>query len=141
VRGKVETLSQKLVNICVTATKLGKLQKEIYRHFLNSVIHPYIKIDKFLLIIDSWGGQTNPAIYNEKCLDESDEPTCTLKIIPSKCKPLCQPCDTYFYRQVKNYIGKFQNCPVLTAAKRNLSGREDCIKYTHRQPIASTRLQ
>ncbi|GFG36753.1 hypothetical protein Cfor_09455 [Coptotermes formosanus] len=41
---------------------------------------------------------------------------------------MCQPCDVCFYRQVKNYIGKFHNCQVLIAAKRELSSREDCIK-------------
>jgi hypothetical protein len=85
---KVEILSQTLGNVCVTATKSGKLQKQTYEHFLNSVVHAYVKKDKFLLIIDSWGGQTNPAIYNEEFLDENDEPTCTLKIIPPKCVSL-----------------------------------------------------
>lgn len=27
---------------------------------------------------------------------------CTLKIIPPKCTPLCQPCDVYFYKRVRN---------------------------------------
>jgi hypothetical protein len=71
---------------------------------------------KFLLIIDSQGGHTNPALNDEKFLDRSDEPTCSLKIILPKCRPLCWPCDMYFFRQVKNYIAKFQNCPVFTAA-------------------------
>jgi hypothetical protein len=94
---------------------------------LDNVIKPYVKKDKFLLILDSWGGQINPAIYDEKFVDENDEPTCSLKIIPPKCTPLCQPCDVYFYKQVKNYIAKFQNCPVIIAANRELSSREDCI--------------
>ena len=36
--------------------------------------------------------------------------TCTVKIIPSKCTPLCQPCDVYFYRQVKIFIKKLKTC-------------------------------
>jgi hypothetical protein len=119
VREKMETLPQKLGNAHVMATKSGKLQKETYEHFLNSVTHPSIKKNKFLLSIDSWGEQTNPAIYNKKFSEENDEPTCTLKIIPPKCTLLCQPCDVYFYRQFKNYTGKFQNCPVLTAPNAN----------------------
>jgi hypothetical protein len=82
----------------------------------------------FLLILDSWGGQINPALYDEKFVDENDVPTCSLKIIPPKCTPLCQPCAVYFYRQVKNYIAKYQNCPVIIATNRELSSREDCIK-------------
>jgi hypothetical protein len=34
-----------------------------------------------MLILDSWGGQTNPALYDKKFVDENDEPTCSLKII------------------------------------------------------------
>jgi hypothetical protein len=33
---------------------------------MNKVIKPYVKKDKFLLTLDSWGGQTNPALYDEK---------------------------------------------------------------------------
>jgi hypothetical protein len=54
-----------------------------------------------------------------------DESTCSLKIILPRCTPLCQPCDVYFYKQVKNYIAKAQNCLVLTAANREPSSWED----------------
>jgi hypothetical protein len=67
------------------------------------VIWPYIKKDVFLLIADFWEGQINPAIYSEKFLNENDEHTSTLEIIPPKCTPLCQCCSVYFCRQVKNY--------------------------------------
>jgi hypothetical protein len=60
---------------------LGKLQKETYKHFLENVIKPYVKYDKFTLILDPWGGQTNLALYDEKFLNENYEPTCSLKII------------------------------------------------------------
>jgi hypothetical protein len=53
-------------------------------HFKDKVIKPYVKKDKFLLILDSCGGQTNPALYNEKFLNENNEPTCSLKIIITK---------------------------------------------------------
>jgi hypothetical protein len=109
---------------------------------LDNIIKPYVKKDKFLLILDSWGGQINPALYDKKFVDENDEPTCSLKIIPLKYTPLCQPCDVYFYRQVKNYIAKFQNCPVIIAANRELSSREDYKNTcTHTQPITGTHLQ
>jgi hypothetical protein len=101
----VKTL-QKFGNVFVTASKSGKLQKETYKCFLNIVIKSYVKKDKFLLILVSWRGQTNPALYDEKFLDENYGPTCSLKIILPKCTLLCQPCDVYFYRQVKIYIAK-----------------------------------
>jgi len=92
-----------------------------------------------MLILYYWRGQTNsPALYDEKLLDENDEPTCKLKVIPPKCAPLCPPCDVYFYRQVKNYITKIQDCQLITADKREVSSREDCIKLHATQTITST---
>jgi hypothetical protein len=32
-----------------------------------------------VLILDAWGGQNNPEIYDGKFLDENIEPTCSLK--------------------------------------------------------------
>lgn len=44
---------------------------------------PYVQKNKFLLLIDSWDGQTNVTMYDEIFMDEHDEPSCTIKIIPS----------------------------------------------------------
>jgi hypothetical protein len=95
-----------MLNIFVTATKSGMTQKEIYKHFLCNIIKPYEKKDKFILILDSWGGHTNPALYHKKFLYENDKPTYSLKIILQKCTPLCQPCNVYFYRYVKDITVK-----------------------------------
>jgi hypothetical protein len=81
-----------------------------------------------MLILDSWRGQNNPAIYNKKFLDDSDKLTCTAKILPPKCITLHHPCGVYFYRQAKNYITKIQNCPDLIADYHEVSSRKDCIK-------------
>jgi hypothetical protein len=87
----------------VTVTKSGNLQNEVYERFLVNVIKPICeKKNKFLQILHSHERQTsNPAHYNEKCLDENDKLACLLKIIQPKCTSLCQPCDVYFHRQVK----------------------------------------
>lgn len=55
-------------------------------------------------------------------------PTCMNQVIPGKCTPLVQPCDVYFYRQVKNLIKRLQNCSTLMEQKRKINSREDCIK-------------
>ncbi|CAK9805826.1 hypothetical protein ANTPLA_LOCUS4678 [Anthophora plagiata] len=60
---------------------------------------PYVGEDPFLYILDSWGGQTKQELYDKKFKDSNDLPTCTLKVIPPKCTPICQPCDVYFHRQ------------------------------------------
>lgn len=54
--------------------------------------------------------------------------TCTVKVIPPKCTPICQPCDVYFYRQVKNFIKRLQNCSYLIDNEREIARREDAIK-------------
>jgi hypothetical protein len=59
---EVKTLSDRVRNIFVTATKSGKLKKETYEHFLDNVIKLYVKKGKFLLILDSWGRQTDPTL-------------------------------------------------------------------------------
>lgn len=104
-------------NIFVTATISGKLQEETYEQFLGSVNKSYVKYgDKFTLILDSWVRQNNPSLHGEKY-----DRTCWLKIIPPKCTPVYQPSDGYFCKQVKNYIGNFQNCPLFMAANCELS--------------------
>ena len=84
--------------------------------------------ENFLLIIDSWGDQTKPEIYDEIFKNDYNLPTCTLKVIPPKCTPLVQPCDVYFYGQVKNLIKNLQNCFYLIENKRQINSREDSIK-------------
>jgi hypothetical protein len=41
---EVEILSQNFGNVYGTATKLGKLQKQTFEHFLKNVMHPLKKI-------------------------------------------------------------------------------------------------
>ena len=72
-----------------------------------------MKATPFVFIIDSWGGQTDAPMHDELFEDSYGEATCNLKIIPPKCTPLCQPCDVYFYRQVKNFLNRLQNAPAL----------------------------
>ena len=57
-------------------------------------------------LIDSWGGQTRLEMYDEIFQDDNEMPTRTVKIIPPKCTTSVQPCDVYFYRQVKNFLKK-----------------------------------
>jgi hypothetical protein len=42
----------------------------------------YEKKNKFQGILDPWGEHINSALYNKKFLDEKDESTCSMKIIP-----------------------------------------------------------
>jgi hypothetical protein len=137
----VKTLSVKFGNVFVTVTKSGKLQKETYEQFLDSEIKRYVKKNNFVLILDSWGGQMNPSLYDEKFAKNNDS-TYSLKIILLKCTPVCQPDGVYFYGQVKNYIAKFENCLVLLAGSHELSARRDYKNAcTHTSPVMGACLQ
>lgn len=65
---------------------------------------------------------------SERVKDDNDLPTCTLKVIPPKCISICQPCDVYFYRQVKNYIPKIQSYWTLCNQNSDLTTRKDMIR-------------
>ena len=41
---------------------------------------------------------------------------------------VCQTCDVYFYRQIKNFIKRLQNCSYLIEREREIASREDAIK-------------
>lgn len=124
----VDEYAAKYKNVVITSSKSGKLTTALYTKILTDVIKPYVQENKFLLLIDSWGGQTNPQLYDELFQDEEGLPTCSIKVIPPKCTPLVQPCDVYFYRQVKNFIKKIQNCSYLIEQEKEITSREDCIK-------------
>ena len=95
---------------------------------MEKIIQDYVKATPFVFIIDSWGGQTDAPMHDELFEDSYDEATYTLKIIPPKCTPLCQPCDVYFYRQVKDFTKSLQNAPALLKEQREIASREDAIR-------------
>lgn len=128
VKKKVDALTDKFKNVIVACTKSGKFTKQLYEEFLKSFILPYVKQKKFLFIIDSWGGQTDQLLYDHVFVDERKACTCTIKVIPPKCTPICQPCDVYFYRQVKIFTKKIQNAPDLLKNNREIASREDSIQ-------------
>lgn len=128
VQKSVNEYARKYTNVVITSSKSGKLTTALYKDFLNTCLKPYVGREEFLLIIDSWGGQTRPELYDEIFQDQDKSPTCTMKVIPPKCTPLVQPCDVYFYRQVKNLIKRMQNCAYLIEIDREINSREDCIK-------------
>ena len=66
--------------------------------------------------------------FDDIFTNESDKVTCTVKVIPPKCTPLCQPCDVYCYRQMKNIIKKLQNASALLKEKKEIHSCEDALQ-------------
>ncbi|XP_067214158.1 uncharacterized protein [Linepithema humile] len=115
-------------NVHVTASKSGKLTKDHFSQFVVSIIKPYCNDNKFLLILDLWAGQTDPAHFNSVFTDDDGNCSSTVEIIPPHRTPYCQPCDVYFFRQVKNFVQRIQNSVEVLQQNRQLSSREDAIK-------------
>ena len=77
---------------------------------MDNVIKPYVQDNNFIIVLDSWDGQTNAA--SSKKFDEFGS-SCTLQVISKGCTPYAQPCDVYFFRQVKLLVKRLQNATVL----------------------------
>ncbi|XP_049826933.1 uncharacterized protein LOC126266625 isoform X1 [Schistocerca gregaria] len=124
----VDKLMKVLLNVIVMSSKSGKLTTQLYCSFLSSVMLPHTKKEKFLLIIDSWGDQTNPGLYDEIFTDDEGLGTCIVKVVPPKCTPIYHPCDVYFYRQFKHLIKRLHNCSYLIEREREITTHEEAIK-------------
>jgi hypothetical protein len=129
VQKSVDKYSRKYSNVVTTSSKSGKLSTALYKKFLTDVMTPYVQENKFLLLVDSWGGQTNPQLYDDIFQDENGLPTCSIKVIPPKCTPLVQPCDIYFYRQVKNFIKKFKTAHISSRGNEKLHPEKTALKF------------
>jgi hypothetical protein len=130
IKKEIDELLKICKNVVVVCSKSGKLTSNLYEQYLQTILKSYVANNQFLLIVDSWGGQKNIHMYNENFTDDVNKPTCNLQIISPKCTPICQPCDVYFYRQVKIIIKRIQNCPdiLIDGEKVELNSRYDAIK-------------
>ncbi|XP_076545771.1 LOW QUALITY PROTEIN: uncharacterized protein LOC117611086 [Osmia lignaria lignaria] len=131
VKAEVNEILKLCKNVIVVCSKSGKLSSDLYKKYLEKVIKPYVGNNPFLMIVDSWGGgHKNIHMYNEIFVNSENRPTCNLQIIPPKCTPICQPCDVYFYRQVKILNKRIQNYSQHIMAdreKKELNTRYDAI--------------
>ena len=127
VQTRVNELSNQFGNTVITCSKSGKLSANLLQDFVNNVLKPYVKDCNFLLLLDSWSGHKNHDMFNQ-FVNSDSEKTCQLKIIPPGCTPLVQPCDVYFYRQVKYFIKELQNSTYLLKEDSQISSRADAIK-------------
>lgn len=123
VQETVNSLAEEFKNVVVTCSKSGKLSTPIYQDYLRKIVAPYVGENGFMLMVDSWTGQTNLEMYDEIFVDSESLPTCTVKVIPGKCTSMCQPLDVYFYRQVKIFIKTMQNNVILIDEKREINTR------------------
>jgi hypothetical protein len=93
----------KASNIHITCSKSGKLTKSHIQYWAEEVLKPSVE-ENFLLLLDSWSGQTDCSIFDEIFDDDIE---CEHLQIPPKTTSHIQPCDKYFFRQWK-YL--YQRC-------------------------------
>lgn len=79
---KVDYLMREYENAYVTCSKSGKVSKVIYTEFLRKCVSPYVEQKNFLLLIDSWGGQTDATLYDDIFENERGKVSCTIKVTP-----------------------------------------------------------
>lgn len=124
----VDNLVEEFGNVYATASKSGKLSKQHVSVFAEKIIAPYVGSNDFLLILDSWGGQTEPALFHSLFTNDDGDRTSHIEVIPPHCTDTCQPLDVYFHRQLKAFIKKLQHDIYLLQNNRAITTREDAIK-------------
>lgn len=124
----IQKLMRKYGNVFVTASKSGKLTKNLFNTFVKEIIKPYCRNNDFLLILDLWDGETDTVHFNSIFTDDDGNSSSMIEIIPPHCTPYCQLCDIYFFHQVKNFNKKFHNSQEIVQRRKELSTQEDAIK-------------
>ena len=110
-------------NVTVTCSKSGKLTSSLVEYWIQNVLKPAVGDEKVLLLLDVWGGQTDPALY-------STMKHLRLEIIPKKTTSMIQPLDLTFNRQYKRLVRTIYDHVRLYDLNCNLSQRNNIIKLT-----------
>ena len=119
-------------NICVSASKSGKLTKGHLVEWFSKVYFPNVQSETTLLI-DSWTTYNDENAIN-RC--KPDDKTLSILRIPPKTTALIQPCDVFFFRMWKSFVRKISDRILLDDLKVNLHDRNEIMKIqslTHNQ--------
>ncbi|CAF2838549.1 unnamed protein product, partial [Rotaria sp. Silwood2] len=110
-------------NVTATCSKSGKLSSSLVKYWIQKVLKPAVGNEKVLLLLDTWGGQTDEQLYSKmKHL--------RLEIIPKKTTAMVQPLDITFNRQYKHLVRTVYDHVRLYDIDCNLSQRDNIIKLT-----------
>ncbi len=111
-------------NIHVSCSKAGKLTKTHITYWAEKVLQPSVSED-FLLLFDSWSGQTDPSSY-DGIFD--DDITCERMQIPPKTTGDIQPLDRYFFRQWKYLKQKICDRIAIDRIDIDITSRNNILK-------------
>ena len=120
----VKTRSFKPDNVVVTCSSSGKLTSSLVTYWRDNCLLPSIP-GKCLLLSDSWSAQSDPKLYEKSMCGGKD--IVGLEIL-SKTTSDLQPLDTFFNRQIKNFIKKVHQLVALDEIDVHMSDRNNIIK-------------
>ena len=113
-------------NVVIQCSKSGKTTTAIHKVFLNEIIKPNVSSKKVLLLLDSWGGQTDQIHFDEAFPKPYES---KLMLVPPATTPLIQPCDVYFFRQWKYLAKRITNfCMLHFTGQISMSDRNTITK-------------
>lgn len=122
VERNVQALHQKCENVYVTCSRSGKLNKILVRDWIENVLYKDANY-KYLLLLDSWTGQTGEELFEH--VDPDIE--CERMHIPDNTTDKIQPLDVYGFRQWKKFVRIITNRVILDEIDIDLTTRENII--------------
>ncbi|CAF1540353.1 unnamed protein product [Adineta ricciae] len=140
VNGKMgDTVKKNLfkpANVVITCSSSGKLTTSLVAYWRDKCLLPFIG-KKCLLLSDSWAGQKDIKLYeNKTCLGKD-----VVRLeIPKRTTSELQLLDCFYNRQVKNFIKKIYNRVALDKIPIHLYERNNISKLVslmHNQLSAS----
>jgi len=121
----VQETMYKPENLSVTCSSSGKMDKSLFRTFLETVILPNTAPKKkFLLLLDNWTPHKNEQLIAESLRNR----TYDIMLIPPGTTSLCQPLDTTFNRQIKVFLKRFTEKTRHLDKMDEISGRNNFLK-------------
>ena len=121
-------------NVVVTCSSSGKLTSSLVTYWRDNCLLPSIP-SKCLLLSDTWSAQSDPKLYEKSMCDRKD----IVRLeIPWKTTSDLQPLDTFFNRQIKNFIKKVHQRVALDEIDVHMSDRNNIIKLVSLLPRSKT---
>ena len=114
----------KAPNIFTLCSTSGKMSKELIRKWFSCCILPNVN-ESFILLHDSWTGQTDNNIYDPLLPNGI---LCKRFIIPPGATSVIQPLDVYFNRQWKIFVHKITERVLLDQEPVILHHRDNILK-------------
>jgi hypothetical protein len=110
-------------NLYISATKSGKMTKELFQTWLKEVFFPNTGSNSVLLL-DSWTGHCPETIQSFVPKGVKFK----VEVIPQGTTSFIQPLDVYGFRIWKNFVRRFSDILILSDYEESLQNRNNILK-------------